>query len=151
MTKGFVTRFVILCASGAAAACAAQAGPARSASSRPEDLRIRIEDASRRYRQHLEAALGREPRDTTWADAREQEIAHATASLAPGTRLERVACLTNMCRVVLRHDDESAQRGLAVLITQQRTFQHDIFYARDGLTTTLYMMREGRQLPSPND
>jgi len=102
----------------------------------------------RRYQQHMEVLFHRQYRDVAWADETEQELRTAIGDLAGGTRARQVECAATMCKLVITHDDETQQRELAGAIGSKPPFQRSIYYAYDGLTTTLYVLKENEPFPS---
>jgi hypothetical protein len=104
--------------------------------------------------QSFENHFSVESADEPWASAT-ASAARATIEDVPDTRLIRAECATRLCRIVVEHDTEDGQRGLAHSIRRREPFDEDVFYGyeRDSRPrrTTLYVAREGVELAALAD
>ena len=96
----------------------------------------------------LDERLREEPRDASWARAKEREIEAAFAERY-SSRLVSVTCGSTLCRTVVDHGkDEERKRFLETLFTDS-TIGGSCWFMRmgEGVGTELYCAREGEQLP----
>jgi hypothetical protein len=140
----------------AAAAVAKQPAPARDGD---ESLSREDAEALRAEKRRLDALklqqeAQRQARDPGWSTEAERKMLDAFSSLSselPGANMESCVCGTTLCEVVVTHDDRTSQRRMAVPLSRTPPFTTEIFYQYDRssvpLKTTLYVAREGYQLP----
>jgi len=95
----------------------------------------------------MEVKFESEPIDAAWSVKMVRDIRDAISSAAPATRVLQASCATSLCRVVLGHDAEDDQRGVATQVAAVKPFQEGVFYdydhAPNALKTTLYVVRQG--------
>jgi hypothetical protein len=113
----------------------------------PEELQAKYTERNRLYKQQLEGTFRRQYRDAGWAAETEQRIEAVVSTVGPGTTVTSVACAATMCKVVVTHDDDLIQKQLARMVAQKEPFQYGTFYSYDGLTTTMFLIREGQAFP----
>ena len=122
------------------------ASSAESASSEPSP-ELSPEQKQRQAAEALRVKFESEPIDSAWSVAMVRDIREAISSAAPATHLLQANCATSLCRVVLGHDEEEDQRGVANQVAAAKPFREGVFYDYDhaprALKTTLYVVRQG--------
>ena len=95
----------------------------------------------------LQLKLESETIDAQWSRSMVRELRETVSAAVPGARVLQTDCATSLCRVVLAHDSEEEQRGLAHQVAAAKPFQEGVFYDYDqsegALKTTLYVLRPG--------
>jgi hypothetical protein len=95
----------------------------------------------------LQLKLESEAIDGAWSTLMVRELRETVSSAVPAARLLQTDCATSLCRIVLGHDSEEEQRGLAHQVAATKSFQEGVFYDYDqsqgALKTTLYVLRPG--------
>lgn len=98
----------------------------------------------------LDKRFNDETVDPGWAQRTAGKIRSDIAAAAIATRVLSSACSSSLCRVVLEHDDESSQMGIAQLVRDLPDLSWGVFYAYDESArpprTTLYVLREGKSI-----
>ena len=95
----------------------------------------------------LQLKLESETIDAQWSRSMVRELRETVSAAVPAARVLQTDCATSLCRVVLAHDSEEEQRGLAHQVAATEPFQEGVFYDYDqsqgALKTTLYVLRPG--------
>jgi hypothetical protein len=112
-----------------------------------EERAARAKQVAERWRTELDAAFHSQTRDARWAPDTERKIESVLAGVDSVARVESAECGQTMCRVVVRHDDESQRTELAHLISEEEPFADGTAYSYDGLETTMFVTRKGQSLP----
>lgn len=77
-----------------------------------------------------------------------QVMREAILANAPGSRVVKAECASTLCRVVLSHDSERAQKGLGPAIAGLVPFRFGVIYDYDFTpnrrSTTLFVARDSR-------
>jgi hypothetical protein len=95
----------------------------------------------------LQLKLESEAIDAAWSTLMVRELRETVSGAVPAARLLQTDCATSLCRIILGHDSEEEQRGLAHQVAAAKPFQEGVFYDYDqsqgALKTTLYVLRPG--------
>lgn len=120
------------------------ADPAATAEPTPQ---LTAEQRNAQTAAELQLKLESESIDAAWSTPTVRDLRETISSAIPTARVLQTDCATSLCRIVLAHDLEEDQRGVAHQLATATPFQEGVFYAYDqsegALKTTLYVLRAG--------
>jgi hypothetical protein len=127
-----------------------QAQPSAGDQAAAADPEVRLAQAKEQQRQAastLDKKHASEQVDQVWSEKQSRGIRDAVASKDPRTVVAAVNCASSLCKIVLNHDSEDAQRQVANNLGELEPFRAGVFYSYDESAnprrTTLYVLREG--------
>ena len=95
----------------------------------------------------LDERLSGEPVDAEWARGAARGIQESIAANAIGSKVRAAECGSTVCRVVVEHDTEEAQKELGRSLAKQEPFRVGTLYKYSDPgappVTTLYVLRDG--------
>jgi hypothetical protein len=127
------------------------AGVAEPAAREPEvepEVAFDAEQAAAARAAALSSRFEAEALDAPWSvDAARTLQAVFAGGVVAGAQLLAAECRATLCRVRLRHDDDSRRRELAPQIAERAPFAggvHYVYSPDDARDTTLYVSRSGK-------